>query len=177
MSDGVIDLFYWQSQSGTDKVLVWQAGRGYSWFHGWLANRIGVCGLEPIWDYLTELETEEFPYQTCYLRYTVHGDNGPPDQSMSDVIREWNERYESPQFRISTAREFFMKFEEQYGAELPVFAGDMTPTWEDGAASTACETAMNRTTATRLAQTETIWSMLHKTDAFPDKAFKEAWKM
>ena len=97
--------FYWQSQSGTDKVLVWQAGRGYSWFHGWLANRIGVCGLEPIWDYLTELETEEFPYQTCYLRYTVHGDNGPPDQSMSDVIREWNERYESPQFRISTARE------------------------------------------------------------------------
>ena len=168
--------FYWQSQSGTDKVLVWQAGRGYSWFHGWLANRIGVCGLEPIWDYLTELETEEFPYQTCYLRYTVHGDNGPPDQSMSDVIREWNERYESPQFRISTAREFFMKFEEQYGAELPVFAGDMTPTWEDGAASTACETAMNRTTAARLAQTETIWSMLHKTDAFPDKAFKEAWK-
>ena len=168
--------FYWQSQSGTDKVLVWQAGRGYSWFHGWLANRIGVCGLEPIWDYLTELETEEFPYQTCYLRYTVHGDNGPPDQSMSDVIREWNERYEFPQFRISTAREFFMKFEEQYGAELPVFAGDMTPTWEDGAASTACETAMNRTTAARLAQTETIWSMLHKTDAFPDKAFKEAWK-
>ena len=69
-----------------------------------------------------------------------------------------------------------MKFEEQYGAELPVFAGDMTPTWEDGAASTACETAMNRTTAARLAQTETIWSMLHKTDAFPDKAFKEAWK-
>lgn len=101
---------------------------------------------------------------------------GPPDQSMSDVIREWNERYESPQFRISTAREFFMKFEEQYGAELPVFAGDMTPTWEDGAASTACETAMNRTTAARLAQTETIWSMLHKTDAFPDKAFKEAGK-
>ena len=46
-------------------------GRGYSWFHGWLANRIGVCGLEPIWDYLTELETEEFPYQTCYLRYTL----------------------------------------------------------------------------------------------------------
>ena len=35
---------------------------------------------------------------------------------------------------------------------------------------------MNRTTAARLAQTETIWSMLHKTDAFPDKALKKHGK-
>lgn len=168
--------FYWQSQSGTDKVLVWQAGRGYSWFHGWLANRIGVCGLEPIWSYLSELETEEFPYNTCYLRYTVHGDNGPPDQSMSDVVREWNERYDSPQFRISTTKEFFTEFEEQYGDKLPVFGGDMTPTWEDGAASTARETAMNRESAARLAQTEVLWSMLHKEASFPAESFKKAWK-
>lgn len=168
--------FYWQSQSGTDKVLVWQAGRGYSWFHGWLANRIGVCGLEPIWSYLTELETEEFPYNTCYLRYTVHGDNGPPDQSMSDVIREWNERYESPQFRISTTKEFFTDFEARYGDHLPTYGGDMTPTWEDGAASTARETAMNRETSARLVQTEVLWSMLNKEQSFPSDKFAEAWK-
>lgn len=77
MSDGVIDLFIGNLNQVLIKYLYGQAGRGYSWFHGWLANRIGVCGLEPIWDYLTELETEEFPYQTCYLRYTVHGDNRP----------------------------------------------------------------------------------------------------
>lgn len=111
--------FYWQSQSGTDKVLVWQAGRGYSWFHGWLAGRLSVCGVEPIWNYLQELETDEFPYNTCYLRYTVHGDNGPPDELMPDVIRAWNERYDSPQFRITTTKEFFTAFEEQYGEYLP----------------------------------------------------------
>lgn len=168
--------FYWQSQSGADKVLVWQAGRGYSWFHGWLANRIGVCGLEPIWSYLTELETDEFPYNTCYLRYTVHGDNGPPDVSMPDVIREWNERYDSPQFRIATAKEFFTDFEARYGHELPTYGGDMTPTWEDGAASTARETAMNRNSAARLAQTEVLWSMLATNQAFPADKFAEAWK-
>lgn len=168
--------FYWQSQSGTDKVLVWQAGRGYSWFHGWLANRISVCGLEPIWEYLTELEMEGFPYNICYLRYTVHGDNGPPDQSMCDVICEWNERYDSPQFIITTTKDFFMGFEAQYGDKLPVFGGDMTPTWEDGAASTARETAMNRASAARLAQAEILWSMLHKETSFPNKSFKEAWK-
>lgn len=168
--------FYWQSQSGTDKVLVWQAGRGYSWFHGWLANRIGVCGLEPIWSYLTELETDEFPYNTCYLRYTVHGDNGPPDESMPDVIRQWNECYESPQFRIATAKEFFTDFEARYGHELPTYGGDMTPTWEDGAASTARETAMNRNSAARLAQTEVLWSMLAANQPFPADKFAEAWK-
>ena len=168
--------FYWQSQSGADRVLVWQAGRGYSWFHGWLAGRLSVCGVEPIWRYLEELETDEFPYNTCYLRYTVHGDNGPPDQLMPEVIRAWNERYASPQFRISTSREFFEEFERQYGGQLPVVGGDMTPTWEDGAASTARETAMNRESSARLARTGVVWSMLRSDGEFPHERFDEAWK-
>lgn len=168
--------FYWQSQSGTDRVLVWQAGRGYSWFHGWLAGRLSVCGLDPIWNYLTELETDEFPYNTCYLRYTVHGDNGPPDELMPEVIRAWNERYDSPQFRISTAGEFFADFEKRYGAQLPTYGGDMTPTWEDGAASTARETATNRESAARLVRSSVLWSMLTPQGDFPREAFNEAWK-
>lgn len=168
--------FYWQSQSGTDKVLVWQAGRGYSWFHGWLAGRLSVCGVEPIWNYLQELETDEFPYNTCYLRYTVHGDNGPPDELMPDVIRAWNERYDSPQFRITTTKEFFTAFEEQYGEYLPTYGGDMTPTWEDGASSTARETAMNRESAARLTRTEILWSMLSPESDYPARELAEAWK-
>lgn len=168
--------FYWQSQSGTDKVLVWEAGRGYSWFHGWLAGRLSVCGVEPIWEYLQELETDRFPYNTCYLRYTVHGDNGPPDELMPDVIKEWNEKYDSPHFCISTSREFFEAFEQEYGNILPTYAGDMTPTWEDGAASTAYETAMNRMSAARLASTGILWCMYGNANNFPHNSFNEAWK-
>lgn len=167
--------FWWQSQSGTDKVLVWSAGRGYSWFHGWLAGRLSVCGLEPIWRYLAELEFDEFPYNTCYLRYTVHGDNGPPDELMPEVIKEWNEKYDSPQFRISTTKEFFEGFEKEYGDVLPTYGGDMTPTWEDGAASTARETIMNRESSARLARTATLWSMLSDKE-LPVREFDEAWK-
>lgn len=168
--------FWWQSQSGTDKVLVWSAGRGYSWFHGWLAGRLSVCGLEPIWQYLAELESEEFPYNTCYLRYTVHGDNGPPDELMPDVIREWNEKYDSPKFRISTTREFFEAFEKEYGDKLPVYGGDMTPTWEDGAASTAKETMVNRESSARLAEAQKLWSLLGDRDEYPSEEIAEAWK-
>ena len=132
--------------------------------------------MEPIWNYLQELETDEFPYNTCYLRYTVHGDNGPPDELMPDVIRAWNERYDSPQFRITTTKEFFKAFEEQYGEYLPTYGGDMTPTWEDGASSTARETAMNRESAARLTRTEILWSMLSPESDYPAREFAEAWK-
>lgn len=168
--------FYWKSQSGKDSVLVWSAGRGYSWFHGWLAGRLSVCGLEPIWQYLTELEMDGFPYEWCYLRYTVHGDNGPPDEMMPEIIRKWNETYDSPEFRIATTKEFFTGFEKEYGSELPVYGGDMTPTWEDGAASTARETAMNRESASRLSQASTLWSILDPDNEYPYGRFKKAWK-
>lgn len=168
--------FYWTSQSGTDKVLVWQAGRGYSWFHGWLAGRLAVCGVEPIWEYLGELEGDRFPYDVCYLRYTVHGDNGPPDELMPDVIRQWNEEYESPRFCIANSQEFFEEFESRYGDRLPSFGGDMTPTWEDGAASTARETAMNRESAARIARAGILNAMYASGSGFNAGNFNEAWK-
>ncbi|MDR2949800.1 MAG: glycosyl hydrolase family 38 [Prevotella sp.] len=167
--------FYWQSQSGKEKILFWQTGRGYSLFHGWLANRLSVCGLTPIWEYLTNLEAREYPYSTCYLRYTVNGDNGPPDELMPDVIKEWNEKYDSPQFYIGTTKELFSEFEKEYKNDIPVYSGDMTPTWEDGAASTARELAMNRESSERLNQTEILWGMLNP-KLFPVNDFLEAWK-
>ena len=95
---------------------------------------------------------------------------------MPDVIRAWNERYESPQFRITTTKEFFTAFEEQYGEYLPTYGGDMTPTWEDGASSTARETAMNRESAARLTRTEILWSMLSPESDYPARELAEAWK-
>jgi hypothetical protein len=167
--------FYWQSRSGSDKVLFWQSGRGYSFFHGWLANRLSACGTDPVWEYLSDLEAREYPYNTCYLRYTVHGDNGPPDEQMPDVIKAWNEKYDSPKFIIGTTKELFTEFEKEYGEKLPVYGGDMTPTWEDGAASTARELALNRESSERLNQAEILWSMLNQ-DKFPSDSFTEAWK-
>lgn len=95
---------------------------------------------------------------------------------MPDVIRAWNERYDSPQFRITTTKEFFTAFEEQYGEYLPTYGGDMTPTWEDGASSTARETAMNRESAARLTRTEILWSMLSPESDYPARELAEAWK-
>ncbi|GHT73424.1 hypothetical protein AGMMS50262_04510 [Bacteroidia bacterium] len=167
--------FYWQSAAGTEKVLYWQTGKGYSWFHGWILDRLSVCGIDPVWEYLSELEAKAYPYATSYLRYTIHGDNGPPDEQMPGIIKAWNEKYESPKFYIGTTKELFTEFEKKYGDYLPVYQGDMTPNWEDGAASTARELAMNRSASERLNQSEILWSMIHP-KAFPAKDFTEAWR-
>jgi alpha-mannosidase len=80
-----------------------------------------------------------------------------------------------PRLIISTTVEAFRAFEKRYGDKLPEFSGDYTPYWEDGAASSALETALNRATGERLTQAETLWVMQHP-GPFPAEAFNEAWR-
>jgi alpha-mannosidase len=167
--------FYWASPSGDEKVLCWSTGKGYSFFHDWLAGKLSSCGLDPLWEYLNTLERKEFPYNVSYLRYTVHGDNGPPDTDMPDIIRKWNEQYEYPKFHIGTTEELFTRFEQTYGDKLPTFKGDFTPYWEDGAASTAKELSLNRYNAERLNQLEVLWSIT-KSKGYPSENFYHAWR-
>ena len=95
------------------------------------------------------------------VRYTTGGDNGPPDPNLSDFVQAWNEEIRIAQDSSSPpSQEMFEEFEQRYGAKLPVVNGDFTPYWEDGAASTARETALNRAGAARLLQAETLWAML-----------------
>lgn len=165
--------FYWESPSGKDKVLFWMTRHGYSWFHDWLLGKLRYTGGTPILKFLSELDSENYPYNMVQIRYTL-GDNGGPDIDMPEFVREWNAEYEYPKFRIATTREMFQAFEQKYGDQLPTHRGDFTPYWEDGAASSALETATNRNTAEHLVQAETLWAMLDDQNA-PHREFDEAW--
>ena len=105
----------------------------------------------------------------------MHGDNGSPDEKVAEVVRDWNARYASPRLIIATTAAAFREFERRYGDKLPEFSGDYTPYWEDGAASSARETALNRASAERLVQAETLWAMRNP-GPFPAAAFQEAWR-
>ena len=125
--------------------------------------------------YLNELETNAYPYAITYLRWNVHGDNGSPDEQLSDVVRDWNARYVYPHLVISTTATAFREFDQRYGSKLPVFRGDYTPYWEDGAGSSARETALNRASAERIVQAETLWS-IRSPAPFPVAEFQRAWR-
>ena len=162
--------FYWVSPSGKEKVLCWVAGKAYSWFHRGPIREEG-----PMLEYLNTLQAAGFPYDRVQVRYNIGGDNGPPDPDLPDFVRDWNARYAYPKLVIATTTESFREFEERYASEIPEVRGDFTPYWEDGAASSALETALNREAAERLVQANTLWAMRHPAD-YPAADFQAAWR-
>jgi len=160
--------FYWQSPSGGERALYWGAQGGYSFGHHFSSLAEGLPFL------LHRLEEQKYAYDIVQLRWTK-GDNGPPDEGVMPIVRDWNAKYAWPKLTIATTSEAFHAFEERYGAQLPTYRGDMTPYWEDGAGSSARETALNRHSADRLVQAETIWA-LRQPGKFPADDFAFAWK-
>ena len=161
--------FYWESPSGKENILCWVAGEGYSLFHS------GRLDGGRLFKYLKRLEGSDYPYDMLQVRYSIGGDNGPPDPGMSDFVKEWNEKYAYPKLVVSTASEMCREFERRYGDKLQTVRGDFTPYWEDGAGSSARETALNRAAAERLVQAETLFAMLNIPD-YPADKFYEAWR-
>ncbi|MBB3700861.1 hypothetical protein KMW28_13265 [Flammeovirga yaeyamensis] len=168
--------FYWSSPSGEEKVLVWVHEKGYSHFHTGLGFTDLKVLLTPksVFDYLNELNERNYPYDITTLRYTVGSDNGPVDQGISETVKAWNEKYETPKVLLSTTTESFKAFEDKYGDELPVVKGDFTPYWEDGAGSTSKETALVRNASEKLSQAMTLLSM--NDVEIPNKEFEQAWR-
>ena len=138
-------IFYWKPDLHADKkLLVWTAGKGYSFFHGITDNEKQQSWEKRISDYCNELMEKNYPYDLVQLRYTKNSDNGPVDTLLTSFVENWNQRYSMPQLRISSVDQLFSEFEKKYGKNIPVFTGEISPYWEDGAYSTAIEEMENR---------------------------------
>lgn len=168
--------FYWLSQSGKEKILCFTAGQGYSFFHAGLNYQklVNPFKEEKLSYYIGELEKENYPYDILPIHYTVGSDNGPVHMDLPAIIKDWNEKYISPKIIISTAGNFHKIFESKYASKIPVVRGDYTGSWDDGAASTARESALNRRSADRLTQAEALYAINGKKASA--KEFDEAWE-
>jgi hypothetical protein len=161
--------FYWVGPDGKTKVLVWIPFWGYA-----MSHRYNVMSPQLVDDFYDGLDKRAYPYDIAYARWSGHGDNAVPDPAICDFIKDWNAKYAWPHFIISGTGEAFSAFEKKYGATLPLVSGDWTPYWEDGAGSSALETALNRQSSDRLAMAETLFAML-KPAAYPADEFENAW--
>lgn len=162
--------FYWISPSGKEKVLVWIPYQGYSLSHG-----IPHLNAKFVNMYVNKLEEIKFPYDISYMRWSGHGDNAIPEIEVSEFVKEWNETYAWPHFIVSGTSEAFSAFEKKFGDKLPSYKGDWTGYWEDGAGSSAYETAENRQSSSRLTQAETMFAMDPRVP-FPAGQFYKAWQ-
>jgi alpha-mannosidase len=169
--------FYWVSPSGEEKVLCWIHEKGYSFFHTGLKYDELKYRLDEgkVFEYMNELYDNKYPYEIVPLRYNIGSDNGPVDPTLSQAVRSWNEKYVTPKVKIMTVSESFSEFEKRYGEEIPSISGAFTGYWEDGAASSAYETSLNRIAAAKITTAGTLMVMNKNTGYSPDK-ISEAWR-
>ncbi len=162
--------FYWEGPDGKSRVLVWIPFWGYAMSHIYHQLSPQLVG-----DFYDGLEKRAYPYDIAYVRWSGRGDNAVPDPVICDFVRDWNAQYTWPRFIISGTGEAFRAFEQRYGSKLPVVRGDWTPYWEDGAGSSALQTAQNRQSSDRLAQAATVFA-LRQPATYPLAEFTDAWR-
>jgi len=163
--------FYWRSPSGEHKVLCWVPYKGYALSH----LHQSTMSEQVIFDFMTHLQKTDYPYDITHIRWSGTADNAAPDEKLPTFVKEWNARYASPRLVIATTAEAFRAFEKRYADRIPTYSGDWTPYWEDGAASSARETAIARTASECLVQAEILWSLLNPS-AYPSTEFRQAWR-
>ncbi len=96
---------------------------------------------------LGHLEATGYPYDVVLLRGSL-GDNSLADLQLAMTVRAFNARYANPTIQLALSREFADLAEEAIRRgrwpSPPVLRGDFTGYWEDGAGSSAAETALGR---------------------------------
>ncbi len=169
--------FYWVSPSGEEKILCWIHEKAYSLFHTGLKYDELKYRLDEgkIFGYMNELYNNKYPYEIITLRYNIGSDNGPTDPTLSLAVKEWNEKYVTPKIKIMTVSESFAEFEKRYGDQIPSISGAFTGYWEDGAASSALETSINRLAAAKINTAGALMVMNNNT-GFSYEKFDEAWR-
>ena len=162
--------FWWMDPSGQHKVLFWMTGWGYSGFHGY---RRGITE-DKVFSYLHHLEDKKYPYDMVMWRYSIGGDNGPPDLDLCNSVKDWNEKYACPRLVITQNSKVLQTFADRYGDRIPVVKGDFTPYWEDGSASTSRATSANRRACEKIAQVQNLWAMIAPEQKLHER-FDAAW--
>lgn len=175
--------FYWVAPSGREKVLVWQTDPYsvgvMSWWDGDRGHMIRTKNpsdrfIEPyIFPKLDLLLQRKYPYDIVAVPWSVT-DNAPIDADVPAAAKAWNDKYVYPHVVVSNLSTACKALTDRYDKQIPRVRGDYSPYWEDGTGSSAKETAMNRASANRLVQAETLSAV--KGVPYAANAFLEAWR-
>ena len=100
-------------------------------------------------------------------------DNGPPYEVISDFVRTWNESGRTPRMVFTTIDGFLEMLHRDYADQAPVWRGDWADWWADGVASSAYETAINRSTEALLPSLDFLSTQV---DNFDTELVEEAYR-
>ncbi|PJJ71357.1 glycosyl hydrolase family 38 [Diaminobutyricimonas aerilata] len=88
---------------------------------------------------------EPYPWDVLHVRTQGYmGDNGPARLHLAELVRRWNETWESPKLRVSRNEDFFAEAEQRFGDDLITVEGDWGDWWVEGVGSAAVPLALAR---------------------------------
>lgn len=166
--------FYWQGPDGS-RVLTWLAP-GYGQAQGMRIASSVDQAMAPVDRFLEGFERKDYPYDAA-LAFGGFGDNQPIGAEMAAVVQEWNKRYAYPKIILCRGPEFFADIEKQ-SAKPATLSGDGGVYWEDGAGSSAAETATVRSAKETLVAAEKLHSLISNISGaeYPSKEITDGWR-
>ncbi|MCL6519789.1 MAG: hypothetical protein K6T99_08150 [Armatimonadetes bacterium] len=167
--------FYWRGPDGS-KVLTWYMNGYAKAVHSGLAIDIdrAKAGVESL---LREYDRDDYPYDAI-LGFGGYGDNQRLSERLAKTVQEWNDRYAYPRIILCRGPEFFEYIEHGFKDKIPTIEGDGGVYWEDGAGSSARETALVRIAKEDLVTAEKVFSLASTIfgEKHPKDEFDTAWK-
>ncbi|HPZ98710.1 MAG TPA: polysaccharide lyase family protein [Phycisphaerae bacterium] len=168
--------FWWEGPDGA-RVLTWFAA-GYS--------QAGSIGLNDGFDRMRAAverdltwwnQRKDYPYDAILL-HGAYSDNVLGTRHIAETITEYAKHYAYPKVILCANNDFFAHIEKHFADRIPTVRGCGGSWWEDGAASTALETALNRTAHQDIIAAETAWAVAKQVNdklAVPQERFDTAW--
>ena len=150
--------FWWEAPSGA-KLLAFRAD------HYMTGNRFGIESKairaeEMLW-HIADLDNRGYPFDRIGIQYSGYRtDNAPPSTAASELVKQWNEKYETPKLRLALSSEFMEYVEKNYADRLPVQRKAWLDWWTDGYGSTSRETAEIRKTQNMKQVDEGLFAMV-----------------
>jgi len=150
--------FWWEAPDG-QRVLTWFSP-GYA-----EAARIGLR--HALSDMQTAVEADlhwwntrsDYPYDAILL-HGAYSDNERIGQEIARAVTDYSRVYAYPKVILCANDAFFRYIEEHFADRIPTVRGCGGSWWEDGAASSAAETAVNRATHQEVIAAEAAWAAL-----------------
>ncbi len=172
-TEGLKNPFYWEGPDGSR--LLSHIAPGYAMAGGLLSSVEQVAAQLP--GLLAAHERPDYPYDAVLVN-GAFGDNQGVASWVAEVVEKWNAEWEYPRLILGRPEEFFRYVEDNFAARIPVVKADFGAWWEDGAGSSALETALCRRAEERAVTAE----MLHSLAAvlggakYPKEDFDQLWR-
>jgi len=175
--------FYWEGLNG-ERILMWFARSYTQWkrltgpdFFGSVASLDYLHLSVP--QFLNRYLREDYVPDAVMI-YGAYVDNAAiPETGEAELVEAWNRLYAYPQLVVASDAEYFNYIEQNFRDRLPIHRGDAGAYWEDGVASSAQATRLNRQTQQTLPIAETAAAFatwFNDRNRYPLQDFHQAWK-